>query len=90
MAKARSIIVSKFQTTVPPTVRDRFDLREGDLLEWDFEPEKGVLVVRPMRANLIPPRGVVAIQNALRASQEGRTTEVSAEILQKQPKTELA
>jgi len=44
-----STIVGKFQTTVPPEIRDLFKLREGDLLEWNFDHSSKTLVVVPMR-----------------------------------------
>ena len=42
-------IVGKFQTTIPPEVRNIFNLREGDLLEWSYSPDVQGLVVVPKR-----------------------------------------
>jgi len=49
-------IAGKFQVTVPVEIRDVFGLKEGDLLEWNFDPEKSSLVVLPKRAQLITPQ----------------------------------
>ena len=80
--KATSTILAKFQTTVPTMVRDQFDLREGDLLEWQFDSGTGTLIVRPMRANLIPPKGAEAIRRAWRAHNKGETIELSGAALE--------
>jgi bifunctional DNA-binding transcriptional regulator/antitoxin component of YhaV-PrlF toxin-antitoxin module len=44
-----SRIVTKYQTTVPPEVREVFDLKEGDLLEWTLDRVSLNLIVIPMR-----------------------------------------
>ena len=80
--KATSTILAKFQTTIPTGVRDQFDLREGDLLEWQFDSGTGTLIVRPMRANLIPPKGTQAIRRAWQAHTKGETVPVSASALE--------
>lgn len=76
--KATSTILAKFQTTIPTSVRDRFDLREGDLLEWQFDAGSGALIVRPMRADLLPPKGIETIRRAWEAHKKGETTPISA------------
>jgi AbrB family looped-hinge helix DNA binding protein len=80
--KTTSTILAKFQTTIPTGVRDQFDLREGDLLEWQFDSGTGTLVVRPMRANLIPPKGAQAIRRAWQAHTMGETRPVSPSTLE--------
>jgi bifunctional DNA-binding transcriptional regulator/antitoxin component of YhaV-PrlF toxin-antitoxin module len=51
-------IVSKFQTTVPPEIREIFGLQEGDLLEWMFdEASQGIRLVAK-RAQLITPQAL--------------------------------
>jgi bifunctional DNA-binding transcriptional regulator/antitoxin component of YhaV-PrlF toxin-antitoxin module len=49
-------IVGKFQTTVPPEIREIYDLREGDLLEWSFDKASGQIHLTAKRAQLITPR----------------------------------
>ena len=49
-------ITNKFQITIPPEVRSLFDLREGDLFEWSFDPATSRLVISPKRAQLITPQ----------------------------------
>ena len=49
-------IVSKFQVTVPPEIREIFDLQEGDLLEWSFDEATAQIRVIAKRAQLITPR----------------------------------
>jgi AbrB family looped-hinge helix DNA binding protein len=46
-------VAGKFQVTVPPEVRALFDLREGDLLEWSFDPSDSRLTLTPKRAQLL-------------------------------------
>ncbi len=78
MVKSISSILTKFQTTVPPSARDAFDLREGDQLEWEFDNVQGVLIVRPMRATLIPPKGQTAFREVIAADKLKKTKPVSA------------
>lgn len=46
----------KFQLTIPPQIRELYGLRDGDVMEWNFDPERGEIVLRPKRAQLITPR----------------------------------
>jgi len=48
-------IAAKFQVTVPPEVRELFDLKEGDLFDWSFNRATSQLVITPKRAQLITP-----------------------------------
>ena len=48
-------IVGKFQVTVPPEIRELFDLQEGDLLQWDFDEPRTQIILAPKRAQLISP-----------------------------------
>ena len=62
----------KFQVTVPREIRTIFDLREGDVLEWDFT-DRNELVIRPKRAQLITPqlrRTVAQLRNAQARNRE--------------------
>jgi bifunctional DNA-binding transcriptional regulator/antitoxin component of YhaV-PrlF toxin-antitoxin module len=53
---ATTRIVSKFQVTVPPEIRQIFDLREGDLFEWDFDAATNEIRVIAKRAEMITPQ----------------------------------
>ncbi len=55
MKPAVAKIAAKFQVTVPVEVRNLYDLREGDLLEWTFDGERKQLTVEPKRAALLSP-----------------------------------
>jgi len=48
-------IAGKFQVTVPPEIRELFDLQEGDLLQWDFDEPSSQILLAPKRAQLITP-----------------------------------
>jgi bifunctional DNA-binding transcriptional regulator/antitoxin component of YhaV-PrlF toxin-antitoxin module len=85
---ARSNIVAKFQTTVPTMVRDRFDLREGDILEWTFNAKTGIVEVHPLRATAIPPQGEAVIRGSIKAYEAGRTQRITAEKLEDSLKVE--
>jgi AbrB family looped-hinge helix DNA binding protein len=52
----KSTLTSKGQVTVPKAIRERFDLREGDTLEFTTD-EHGRFVVRPQR----PGSGVCGV-----------------------------
>ena len=63
-------IVSKFQVTVPPEIREIFDLQEGDLLEWDFDAATGEMRLIAKRAQLITPRVLELVEES-KASRSG-------------------
>ena len=86
---ATSNIVAKFQTTVPSLVRDIFDLKEGDILKWEFDSQHGILIVQPMRANPLTARGESVIRKALQTSSQGRTRPLSPAQLKQAEKTEV-
>ena len=54
-------IVAKFQVTVPHEIREIFDLREGDLFQWEFDPKSEQLHLIPKRAQLLTPLAAAAI-----------------------------
>lgn len=60
-------ITNKFQTTVPPELRDRYGLREGDFIEWRFDRSRSELILALKRAHLITPE-VEADLNELKES----------------------
>ena len=47
----QSVITSKFQTTIPPTVRKNLKLSVHDALEWRVE--KGKIIIRPVQKNFL-------------------------------------
>ncbi len=49
-------IAGKYQVTVPPEIRDIFNLREGDLFQWNFDGASGELHIIPQRAQLLTPQ----------------------------------
>jgi bifunctional DNA-binding transcriptional regulator/antitoxin component of YhaV-PrlF toxin-antitoxin module len=69
-------IVGKFQTTVPPEIREIFDLREGDLLDWMFDNRTGEISLIPKRAQLITPQvlDLVEKSKARKASAKNATS----------------
>ena len=56
MNPTTSRIVGKFQVTVPPEIREIFDLQQGDLLEWNFDEATSEIRITAKRAQLITPR----------------------------------
>lgn len=56
-------IVSKFQTTIPPEMREIYGLREGDLIEWSFSVQTSKLVLSPKRAHLLTPQVKAEIED---------------------------
>ncbi len=71
-------ITGKFQITIPPEIREIYELKEGDLFEWDFNPQTSQLVLLPKRAQLITPQVEKEISEvrAHRAKVEGRQAEI--------------
>ena len=59
-------IAGRFQVTVPPEIRNLFDLQEGDLLQWDFDEPTGQIHLQPKRAQLLTPL-VTGLVNKVRA-----------------------
>ncbi|MGB9489651.1 MAG: AbrB/MazE/SpoVT family DNA-binding domain-containing protein [Terriglobales bacterium] len=57
-------IASKFQVTVPPEIREIFDLHEGDLFQWVFDAKDAKLYLIPKRAQLITPLTEAAIRES--------------------------
>ncbi len=57
-------IVGKFQVTVPPEIREIFELQEGDLLEWTFDEATAQIRVVAKRAQLITPRVLEMVQES--------------------------
>ncbi len=62
-------IAGRFQVTVPPEIRNLFDLQEGDLLQWDFDEPTGRIHLLPKRAQLLTPL-VNALVGKVRAERE--------------------
>jgi bifunctional DNA-binding transcriptional regulator/antitoxin component of YhaV-PrlF toxin-antitoxin module len=57
-------IAAKFQVTVPIPIREIFDLREGDLFQWEFNAAEGKLYLVPKRAQMLTPLTEQAIGKA--------------------------
>jgi len=55
----QSIITSKYQTTVPKTIRERLGIEVSDALEWSIE--KGKAVVSPVRRDFLRYRNSLAV-----------------------------
>jgi bifunctional DNA-binding transcriptional regulator/antitoxin component of YhaV-PrlF toxin-antitoxin module len=73
-------IAAKFQVTVPIPIREIFDLREGDVFQWEFNPAEAKLYLVPKRAQLLTPRAQTAIgESRARRKQADTPAEVSAD-----------
>ena len=57
-------ILGKFQVTVPPEIRNIFDLQEGDLLDWKFDEGSGEIRVIAKRARLLTPRVMELVEKS--------------------------
>ena len=55
--RMQSIITSKFQTTIPKTVRENLKLSVRDALEWKME--RGKVVVYPAQKKFLQHRNTV-------------------------------
>ena len=53
----KSVITSKYQTTIPKAIRDHLHLAVKDALEWKVE--KGKIVVYPAKKNFLKYRDAV-------------------------------
>jgi bifunctional DNA-binding transcriptional regulator/antitoxin component of YhaV-PrlF toxin-antitoxin module len=63
-------IVGKFQVTVPPEIREIFDLQEGDLLEWSFDQATSEIRLIAKRAQLITPRVLELVEESKAARRQ--------------------
>lgn len=66
-------IAAKFQVTVPIPIREIFDLREGDLFQWEFDAAEGKLYLVPKRAQMLTPRTQSAIGEARTRRKQAET-----------------
>ena len=55
----KSVITSKFQTTIPKNVRERLKLSIHDTLEWKIE--RGKIVVFPVQKKFLEYRNKIKI-----------------------------
>ncbi len=79
MSPVTTRIVGKFQITVPPEIREIYDLQIGDLLEWTYDEATGQIHLAAKRAQLITPR-VLELENELdaaRKSAAGATRQIA-------------
>lgn len=67
-------IVGKFQVTVPPEIREIFDLQLGDLLEWNFDQATGEIRLTAKRAQLITPRLLELVEESKAAHRQETAT----------------
>jgi bifunctional DNA-binding transcriptional regulator/antitoxin component of YhaV-PrlF toxin-antitoxin module len=67
MSPVTTRIVGKFQTTVPPEIREIFGLEEGDLLEWKFDNASKEIRLLAKRAQLITPQALELVNKSRNA-----------------------
>lgn len=72
----RTVITSKYQTTIPKAIRENLSLSINDALEWRVE--NGKIVVLPTQKNFLKFRNVVKtgsgdIKNDIKLSIKRRT-----------------
>ncbi|MBW2596556.1 MAG: AbrB/MazE/SpoVT family DNA-binding domain-containing protein [Deltaproteobacteria bacterium] len=72
----RTTITSKYQTTIPKTIREDLNISINDTLEWNVE--NGKIVVLPMQKNFLKFRNAVKtgsgdIENDIKLSRKRRT-----------------
>ena len=57
MESAKSVVTSKFQTTIPKRIRENMNLAVSDTLDWEIENEK--IVVRTIKNNFLTHRNAI-------------------------------
>jgi len=57
MESAKSVVTSKFQTTIPKIIRDNLNLCISDTLDWEIENDK--IVVRTKKNNFSAYRNTI-------------------------------
>ncbi len=55
----QSVITSKYQTTIPKSIRDQLGLSVKDVLKWKVE--KGKIVIFPARSKFLEHRNSVKV-----------------------------
>ncbi len=55
----QSVVTSKYQTTIPKTIRSQLKLSVGDTLEWKVED--GRAIVLPVRRRFLEYRNAVKV-----------------------------
>lgn len=55
----KSVITSKFQTTIPKQVREKLKLAVNDALEWRIV--KGQMVVYPLQRRFLERRNIIKV-----------------------------
>ncbi|MBN1904263.1 MAG: type II toxin-antitoxin system PrlF family antitoxin [Deltaproteobacteria bacterium] len=53
-----SIVTSKFQTTIPKTVRDNLKIKVNDAIEWKIE--NGRVIITPVQAKFLKHKNSVS------------------------------
>ena len=72
----KTVITSKFQTTIPKKVREKLHLSIHDVLDWRVE--RGKIVVSPVQANFLSFQNAIKtgpgdIQSDIKAARLKRT-----------------
>jgi len=57
MESAKSVVTSKFQTTIPKSIRDNMNLSVSDTLDWEIENDK--IVVRTIKNNFLTYKNTI-------------------------------
>jgi len=57
MESAKSVVTSKFQTTIPKRIRENLNLSVSDILDWEIENDK--IVVRTKRNNFLTYKNTI-------------------------------
>jgi len=57
MESAKSVVTSKFQTTIPKRIRENMNLSVSDTLDWKIENKK--IVVRTIKNNFLSYRNTI-------------------------------
>ncbi len=57
METAKSVVTSKFQTTIPKSIRENMNLSVSDTLDWEIENDK--IVVRTIKNNFLTYKNTI-------------------------------
>jgi len=57
MESVKSVVTSKFQTTIPKVIRENLKLSVNDTLNWEIESDK--IVVRTIKNNFLAYKSTI-------------------------------
>jgi AbrB family looped-hinge helix DNA binding protein len=57
MESAKSVVTSKFQTTIPKRIRDNMNLSVRDTLDWEIEDDR--VVVRTIKNDFLTYKNTI-------------------------------